>query len=110
MQSAPPFFFLKHMKKILVLVLASIAVFVGGCTSVDNTVSMLRTEAQKVGNVKYVRSGIWSDSNLEVTVDDDGTRSVHYKSAVKAPGGPSIDITIDGIKPEDNSEDKGDSE
>lgn len=52
----------------------------------------------EVGDIECHRTGVWTDSDLSVHVNEDGTRTAHYGVKTKAPMGPSLSIMVEGIK------------
>ena len=91
------------MRNLFLALLISLIPLLTGCRSVENEIDELLVTVAKVGNVEYHRTGVWSDSDLSVHVSEDGSRIMHYSLSTKAgPLGPSIDITIEGIKIEDS--------
>ena len=70
-----------------------------GCTSIEKQVREVAEMAEKVGDVEYRRTGFWTDAEFEIYLMPDGTRKVHYNGRSKVPGGPQIEITVEGIKP-----------
>lgn len=71
-----------------------------GCTTMTKQIESVLEAAHSVGNIEYHRSGFLTDSDLTVHVTDSGERIAHYSIKTKAPGGPSVSITVEGIKPE----------
>ena len=88
--------------KLKLLITLALGLGLTGCSTMD--IQELKELASKVGNVEYHRNGVWTDSDLIITVNEDGTRTVHYNARVKAPGGPGVDITIEDIDVEEEDE------
>jgi len=79
-------------------IICALAFLLAGCESIKDQVQTVIELTSKVGNVKYHRSGLWTEADLTIERQMDGSRTAYFKEAVKVPGGPSISITIEGIR------------
>ena len=83
--------------KTKILLTSLLTIILSGCASMEDRVNSVMNTVSQVGNIDYHRSGFWSDSDLTVEMAEDGTRTAHYKLTTKAPLGPSLNITVEGI-------------
>lgn len=85
------------MKKLILFAIATI--FLTGCTSMEHRISKLTDIAARVDSVEYRHVGFWSDGEMIVDANEDGTRDLQVEVKAKVPGGPSMSLKAEGIKP-----------
>ena len=88
------------MHSVIKIFLVSLTLACVGCSSIEKQVNHVVDMAGRVGNVEYRRTGFWTDSDFRIYVMPDGTRKVHYNGRSKVPGGPQIEITVEGVRQE----------
>ena len=76
-----------------------LSLILAGCSTLEKDLQKAIDLSSKVGNIEYERRGFWSNSDFDKLANADGTFRIHYRVTGKVPGGPSVDITVDGIKP-----------
>ena len=86
------------MKKLILIAIISSLFFAGCSNTIENAVSELQDIASRVGDVEYSRVGFYSNSTLNVTTNEDGTKNADYSVTGKLPGGPSLEISVTNIK------------